>query len=92
METADQPHLMMAHANGSSGYIAVNAAFEQVSYEIESSRLKAECAENAFVNVSRVRSHRIQSITSIRARCPGALASGLSQVTSGASIASASAT
>ena len=35
---------------------------------------------------------RIQSITSIRARCPGALASGPSQVTIGASIASARAT
>ena len=42
--------IMVTHANGSSGYIPDDAAFEQVSYEIESSRLKPGCAENAIVN------------------------------------------
>jgi hypothetical protein len=42
--------VMVTHANGSSGYIPDDAAFEQVSYEIESSRLKPGCAENAIVN------------------------------------------
>ena len=41
--------VMVTHANGSSGYIPDDAAFEQVSYEIESSRLKPGCAENAIV-------------------------------------------
>jgi neutral ceramidase len=42
--------IMVTHANGSSGYIPDDAAFEQVSYEIESSRLKPGCAEKAIVN------------------------------------------
>jgi neutral ceramidase len=42
--------VMVTHANGSSGYIPDDAAFEQVSYEIESSRLKPGCAEGAIVN------------------------------------------
>jgi len=42
--------VMVTHANGSSGYIPDNAAFEQVSYEITTSRLKPGCAENAIVN------------------------------------------
>jgi len=42
--------VMVTHANGSSGYIPDDAAFEQVSYEIESSRLKPGCAETAIVN------------------------------------------
>jgi hypothetical protein len=42
--------IMVTHANGSSGYIPDDAAFEQVSYEIESSRLKPGCAESAIVN------------------------------------------
>ncbi len=42
--------VMVTHANGSSGYIPDDAAFEQVSYEIEASRLNPECAENAIVN------------------------------------------
>jgi len=41
---------MVTHANGSSGYIPNDAAFEQVSYEITTSRLKPGCAENAIVN------------------------------------------
>ena len=42
--------IMVTHANGSSGYIPDDAAFEQVSYEITTSRLKPGCAENAIVN------------------------------------------
>lgn len=42
--------VMVTHANGASGYIPDDAAFEQVSYEIESSRLKPGCAERAIVN------------------------------------------
>lgn len=41
--------VMVTHANGSSGYIPDDEAFEQVSYEIESSRLKPGCAETAIV-------------------------------------------
>jgi len=42
--------VMVTHANGSSGYIPDDAAFEQVSYEIYTSRLKPGCAENSIVN------------------------------------------
>ena len=42
--------VMLTHANGSSGYIPDDAAFEQVSYEITASRLKPGCAENAILN------------------------------------------
>ncbi len=42
--------VMVTHANGSSGYIPDDAAFEQVSYEITTSRLKPGCAETAIVN------------------------------------------
>jgi len=42
--------VMATHANGSSGYIPDDAAFDQVSYEITTSRLKPGCAENAIVN------------------------------------------
>jgi len=42
--------VMVTHANGSSGYIPDDAAFEQVSYEVTSSRLKPGCAESAIVN------------------------------------------
>jgi len=49
--TPDLSHtVMVAHANGSSGYIPDDAAFEQVSYEITTSRLSPGCAENAIVN------------------------------------------
>ena len=41
--------VMVTHANGSSGYIPDDAAFEQVSYEITTTRLKPGCAENAIV-------------------------------------------
>jgi len=42
--------VMVTHANGSSGYIPDDAAFDQVSYEITTTRLKPGCAENAIVN------------------------------------------
>jgi neutral ceramidase len=42
--------VMVTHANGSSGYIPDDAAFDQVSYEITTSRLKPGCAENAIVH------------------------------------------
>ncbi len=42
--------IMVTHANGSSGYIPNDAAFDQVSYEITTSHLKPGCAENAIVN------------------------------------------
>ncbi len=42
--------VMVTHANGSSGYIPDDAAFEQISYEITTSGLKPGCAENAIVN------------------------------------------
>jgi hypothetical protein len=42
--------VMVTNANGSSGYIPDDAAFEQVSYEITTSHLKPGCAENEIVN------------------------------------------
>ena len=42
--------IMVTHANGSSGYIPDDSAFEPVSYEVTASRLKPGCAESAIVN------------------------------------------
>ena len=42
--------VIVTHADGSSGYIPDDAGFEQVSYEITTSRLSPGCAENAIVN------------------------------------------
>jgi len=42
--------LMVTHANGSSGYIPSDDAFEPVSYENTASRLKPGCAEKGIVN------------------------------------------
>jgi len=42
--------VIITHANGSSGYIPNDAAFDQVSYEITASHLKPGCAEGAIVN------------------------------------------
>ena len=47
--TSSRP-VMVTHANGSNGYIPDDAAFEQISYEITTSRLKPGCAENAIVD------------------------------------------
>ena len=42
--------MMVTHANGSVGYIPNDAAYEQPSYEIKSTRFKPGCAEGAIVN------------------------------------------
>ncbi len=42
--------IMVTHANGGSGYIPDDAAYEQVSYEITTTRLKPGCAEGEIVN------------------------------------------
>ncbi len=42
--------VMVTHANGSSGYIPSDDAFEPISYENTVSRLKPGCAENGIVN------------------------------------------
>jgi len=42
--------IMVTHANGSSGYIPDDAAYDQVSYEITTTHLKRGCAEGAIVN------------------------------------------
>jgi hypothetical protein len=41
--------IMVTHCNGSSGYLPDDAAYEQVSYEITTARVKQGCAENAIV-------------------------------------------
>ncbi len=42
--------MMITHANGSSGYLPDDAAYDQVSYEITATRVKRGCAESAIVN------------------------------------------
>jgi hypothetical protein len=42
--------LMVTHCNGSSGYLPDDAAYDQVSYEIVTTRVKRGCAEDAIVN------------------------------------------
>lgn len=42
--------VMVTHANGSSGYLPDDAAYDQVSYEITATRVKRGCAEDAIVN------------------------------------------
>lgn len=42
--------LMITHCNGSSGYLADDAAYDQVSYEIVTTRVRRGCAEDAIVN------------------------------------------
>jgi len=42
--------LMVTNANGSSGYLADDASYAQVSYEIVTTRVKRGCAEGAIVN------------------------------------------
>jgi hypothetical protein len=42
--------VMVTHANGSSGYIPSDDAFDPVSYENTASHLKPGCAENGIVN------------------------------------------
>ncbi|MGH9434790.1 MAG: neutral/alkaline non-lysosomal ceramidase N-terminal domain-containing protein [Terriglobia bacterium] len=42
--------IMITHANGLSGYIPNDAAYNQVSYEITATHLKPGCAESGIVN------------------------------------------
>ncbi|MDQ3347272.1 MAG: neutral/alkaline non-lysosomal ceramidase N-terminal domain-containing protein [Acidobacteriota bacterium] len=42
--------VMVTHANGSSGYLADDAAYDQVSYEIVATRARRGCAEGAIVD------------------------------------------
>jgi hypothetical protein len=42
--------VMVTHANGSSGYIPSDDAFQPISYENTASHLKPGCAENGIVN------------------------------------------
>lgn len=49
-ETPFRATMMLTHANGRSGYIPDDAAYDQVSYEIVTSRVKQGCAEDAIVN------------------------------------------
>jgi hypothetical protein len=42
--------MMLTHCNGSSGYLPDDAAYDQVSYEITTARVKRGCAEAAIVN------------------------------------------
>ena len=42
--------VMVTHANGSSGYLADDAAYDQVSYEIVATRARRGCAEGAIVH------------------------------------------
>ena len=49
LKVAGRRTVMVTHANGSSGYIPDDAAYDQVSYEITTTHLKRGCAENAIV-------------------------------------------
>jgi neutral/alkaline ceramidase-like enzyme len=42
--------IMVTHANGSSGYIPSDDAFDEISYEITTTHLKPGCAESGIVN------------------------------------------
>lgn len=42
--------IMVTHANGLSGYIPNDAAYNQVSYEVRTTHLKPGCAETGIVN------------------------------------------
>lgn len=42
--------IMVTHCNGSSGYLPDDAAYDQVSYEITTARVKRGCAEGAIVD------------------------------------------
>ena len=42
--------IMVTHANGLSGYIPNDAAYNQISYEITATNLKPGCAEGGIVN------------------------------------------
>jgi hypothetical protein len=42
--------VVVTHCNGSSGYLPDDAAYDRITYEIVSTRVKRGCAENAIVN------------------------------------------
>jgi neutral/alkaline ceramidase-like enzyme len=42
--------ILVTHCNGSSGYLPDDAAYDRMSYEIISTRVKRGCAEDAIVN------------------------------------------
>ena len=42
--------VVVTHTNGSSGYLPDDAAYDQVSYEIITTRVKRGCAEDGIVN------------------------------------------
>lgn len=42
--------MVVTHTNGSSGYLRDDAAYDQVSYEIITARVKRGCAEDGIVN------------------------------------------
>jgi hypothetical protein len=42
--------ILVTHTNGSSGYLPDDAAYDQVSYEIVTTRVKRGCAEDGIVN------------------------------------------
>jgi hypothetical protein len=42
--------MMITHANGSSGYLPDDAAYERISYEILTARVKPGCAESAIID------------------------------------------
>lgn len=42
--------VMITNCNGSSGYLADDKAYENVSYEIQTTKVKAGCAETSIVN------------------------------------------
>jgi neutral ceramidase len=42
--------ILVTHCNGSSGYLPDDAAYERMTYEIISTRVKRGCAENAIVD------------------------------------------
>jgi neutral ceramidase len=42
--------IMVTHANGLSGYIPNDAAYDQISYEITTTNLKPGCAQRGIVN------------------------------------------
>ncbi|MEK7408586.1 MAG: neutral/alkaline non-lysosomal ceramidase N-terminal domain-containing protein [Acidobacteriota bacterium] len=42
--------MMLTHCNGSSGYLPDDAAYQQVSYEITTARVKPGCAEKAIAS------------------------------------------
>lgn len=40
---------MVAYTNGTSGYLPDDAAYDQISYEIQVAKVKRGCAETAIV-------------------------------------------